>query len=244
MNEPTSHLGRLFEEAIAHYDALPDVPRFERLLVERHRRRAGLVIWSAAACLALIGGSAFAFNQQDTEDHRLAPAHSQVDGEADTTAVKTTEHRPDKTVPDGGRDPIDKTTVAEPATTEPHEEPATTEKQGTDHTTAPKNTEPKSTEPGDGETTTTDGTPWEWSVHQVYFTSDAEPPQEVFWGTANPGDKITIESEYGYTKVFADDGNGEWEAHITFEGAPVGVAFQVWVHAPYHDEVFSFTYLG
>jgi hypothetical protein len=233
MNEHTSRLGRLLDEATAHYNPQPDVARFEKMLMVQHRRRAGVVVWSAAACFALIGGTAFAFNQGTDDDHRLAPANSQVD-DSDSTAVKTTERRPDKTLPDGGHDPVDKTTLP----TVPKEEPTTTEKKkDKPKSTAPKNTEPKNTEPPTTEPH------YEWSVHQLKGSSDSEPPTEVFWGTANPGDKIKIESEYGFTKVFAND-NGEWEAHITFEGAPVGVAFTIWVHAPYHDESFSFTYLG
>lgn len=231
MNEHTSnqsHLGRLLDEATAHYNPQPDAARFERMLLAQHRRRKGVIVWSAAACFALIGGTAFAFNQQ-SDEHRLSPAHSVE--ESDSTEVKTTERRPDKTVPDGGDDPIGK-----PNTTEPKVETETTEKE------APKSTEPKTTEPEDDETTTTDGE-GTWSVHQMYGSSDAEPPTDVFWGTANIGDKIKVESAYGYVRVFAD-ANGDWEAHITFEGAPVGVPFQVWVHAPYHDEAFWFTYLG
>ena len=249
MNEHTpphsSHLGRLLDEATAHYNPQPDVPRFEQMLVVQHRRRAGMIVWSAAACFALIGGAAFAFNRGDDSNRRLSPAHSQAEN-TESTAVKTTDYRPDKTLPDGWRDPIDKTTVP----TVPKTEPPTTEKkkeapQSTQpKTTEPKTTEPKTTEPKpEDETTTTAAKADPWSVHQVYFTCDSEPPFEVFWGTANVGDKIKIESPYGTVKVFAD-ANGDWEAHIYFSGAPVGVPFEIWVHAPYHDEVFSFTYLG
>ncbi len=240
--EQQSHLGRLLDEATAHYQPQPDVARFERMLVVQHRRRAGFVVWSAAACFALIGGTAFAFNQQTDDNIRLAPAHEGFDDHSESTAVKTTEHRPDKTLPDGGHEPIDKTTL-------PTDPPTTEKKHETPHSTEPKNTEPHDTEPGDGdgEPTTTDGdgeTPYyEWSVHQLKGSTDAEPPTEVFWGTANPGDKIKIESPYGYTMVFAND-DGGWEAHITFEGAPVGVAFSIYVQAPNHDASFSFTYLG
>ena len=237
MNDHTSHLGRLLDQATAHFNPQADVERFERMLQVQHRRRAGMIVWSAAACFALIGGTAFAFNQQ-SDDRKLSPANSVHENELDSSFVKTTEHRPDKTLPDGGNDPIDK-----PKSTELAEETPTSEKKPEPpKNTEPKTTEPKTTEPDD-ETTTTDEEGSTWSVHQVRGSSDAEPPTEVFWGTANIGDKIKIESAYGTAKVFAND-VGDWEAHITFEGAPVGVAFQVWVHAPYHDEVFWFTYLG
>ena len=185
----------------------------------------------------------FAFNQQTDNDIRLAPAHEGFDDHSESTAVKTTEHRPDKTLPDGGHEPIDKTTLP----TDPKEEPTTTEKKKEPHNTEPHGTEPHNTEPGDGdgEPTTTDGEEhhYEWSVHQLKGSTDAEPVTEVFWGTANPGDKIRIESAYGSATVYAGDGGG-WEAHVTFEGAPVGVAFSIYVHAPEHDATFSFTYWG
>ncbi len=246
-NSPQSHLGRLFDEATAHYNPQPDVARFEGMLVVQHRRRAGMIVWSAAACFALIGGTAFAFNQQP-DDRKLSPANSSVEHESDSTAVKTTVHRPDKTTPhttnsDGGYDANGKP----PKTTEPKIETSTTEKvKEAPKTTEPKTTEPKTTEPKTTEPpapTTTDGEDSTWSVHQMYGSSDAEPTIEVFWGTANIGDKVKIESAYGTVKVFAND-VGDWEAQITFVGAPIGVAFQVWVHAPYHDEMFWFTYLG
>ncbi len=249
MNEHTSHLGRLFDEATAHYNPQPDVARLEQMLVVRHRRRAGMVIWSAAACFALIGGTAFAFNQQTNNELRLAPSQEGYDDHSESTVVKSTEHRPDTTPPDGGHEPIDKTTLpTEPKPTEPS---TTEKKKETPHNTEPKTTEPHNTEPpstephdGDGEPTTTEGEHhYEWSVHQLKGSTDAEPVTEVFWGTANPGDKIYIQSSYGYTFVFAND-EGQWEAHITFEGAPVGVAFPIYVQAPNHDAQFWFTYYG
>ena len=95
--------------------------------------------------------------------------------------MKTTEHRPDKTLPDGGHEPIDKTTLP----TDPKEEPTTTEKKKEPHNTEPHGTEPHNTEPGDGdgEPTTTDGEEhhYEWSVHQLKGSTDAEPVTEVFW---------------------------------------------------------------
>ena len=55
MNEHSSHLGRLLDEATAHYQPQPDVARFERMLVVQHRRRAGIVMRSlrdSYACLS------------------------------------------------------------------------------------------------------------------------------------------------------------------------------------------------
>ena len=44
----------------------------------------------------------------------------------------------------------------------------------------------------------------------MHFTSDAEPPTEVFWGTANPGDRIRFESAYGSATAYANDNdNGQ-----------------------------------
>lgn len=234
MNEPTTPLGRLLEEATRHYNPQPNVDRFERMLTVHHRRRAGLIVWSAAASLALVSGAAFAFNQGGDKS-RIAPAHSA--DESDSTTSETTINRPDTTKPDGGRDPIDKPTSTEGDDTstseKAHHEPKPTQ---------PKSTEPKTTEP-DEETTTTEGEEPTWSAYQLHGSSEADPPKEVFWGTANPGDKIKIESDYGSVMVFANE-HGDWEAHITFEGAPVGVAFQVWVLGPGHEVAFSFAYLG
>ena len=259
MNEHNSHLGRLLDEASAHYQPQLDVARLERILTVRHRRRAGMVVWSAAACFALIGGTAFAFNQQTNDEFRLAPAHEGFDGPSgsdhtESTPVKTTEHHPYTTLADGGHEPVDMTTLphnTEPPSTEPtttvkkYEPPYTTQPHTTEpHTTEPHTTEPPSTEPPSTEPTTTVGEPhYEWSVHQLKGSTDAEPVTEVFWGTANPGDKIYIQSSYGNTFVYAN-GDGGWEAHITFEGAPVGTPFGVYVHAPGHDQMFTFTYYG
>ena len=238
MNEntshPTSHLGRLLDEATAHFNPQPDVARFERMLQVQHRRRAGMIVWSAAACFALIGGTAFAFNQQP-DDRKVAPANSEHEHESDSTAVKTTVHHTETTSTES-HEPT--STEVHVTTTEHHEKPKTTEPPNTE----PKSSEPPSTEPHEDEPTTT-AVEHEWSVHQLKGTTDAEPPSEVFWGTANPGDRIRIESPYGSVTVYAN-GDGNWEAHVTFTNPPVGVAFQVTVHAPGHEATFYFTYLG
>ncbi len=240
MNEHTSdqsHLGRLLDEASAHYNPQPNVARFESMLHTQHRRRAGMIVWSAAACFALVGGTAFAFNQRPSEN-KLAPANSETQHGSDWTGVSTTEHHSSTTLAEHH----------EPSTTVHHDEsttaPPTTEK----HHEPPKSTEPPHNEPGttlphEGEPTTTEGHHYEWSIHQVKGSSDAEPPTEVFWGTGNTGDRIRFESAYGSGTAYPN-GDGNWEVHITFEGAPVGVAFEIHLFAPGHTETYWFTYLG
>ena len=111
MNEHTphnqSHLGHLLDEATAHYNPQPDVARLEGRLQVQHRRRAGMIVWSAAACFALVGGTAFAFNQQP-DDRKLSPANSGGEHESDSTMARTTEQHPATTISNATPD----TTVA------------------------------------------------------------------------------------------------------------------------------------
>ena len=255
MNEdtshPISHLGRLLDEATAHFNPQPDVARFERMLQVQHRRRAGMIVWSAAACFALIGGTAFAFNQQP-DDRKLAPANSEHEHGSDSTVVQTTEHHEPTTTEHhtATTEHHEPTTTAshEPTTTEVHVT-TTTEKKPEHHdSTVPPTTEHHEpttvpTTEHHEPTTTTTTEHHEWSAHQLRGVSDAEPVGDTFWGTTNPGDQITVESAYGSAQVFAN-GDGNWEAHVYFTNPPVGTPFPVTVHAPGHEASFTFTYLG
>ena len=66
----------------------------------------------------------------------------------------------------------------------------------------------------------------EFSAHQQKGSSSANPPYDVFWGTARPGAKITIASDFGGKQLTANS-KGGWEAKVYFEGAPIGKAFRV-----------------
>ena len=103
----------------------------------------------------------------------------------------------------------------------------------------PEKEEPKEEEPGEEE-------PEEvpWSVHQQYGSCGESPPYDVFYGTATPGTKIWIESKYGGTSVKAN-GDGHWEAKVTFYEVPAGKSFEIVVESSNgHRKVFPFTYTG
>lgn len=70
----------------------------------------------------------------------------------------------------------------------------------------------------------------EFSAHQKYGSSTARPPYDLFWGTATPGAKIFIESEFGSKQVTANS-KGGWEAKVYFPEAPIGKAFRVVVES-------------
>jgi len=70
----------------------------------------------------------------------------------------------------------------------------------------------------------------EFSAHQKYGSSSARPPYDLFWGTATPGAKIYIESDFGSKQVTANS-KGGWEAKVYFPEAPIGKAFRVVVES-------------
>lgn len=123
------------------------------------------------------------------------------------------------------------TTVEKPPVTEkPKETPPTTEKkvEQPPATDAPKETVPPVTEKPK-ETPPTTKPP----VEEVAFTalatygSCAEPvPYDVYYGTANPGAKVKVQSEYGWGYTYAD-ADGQWELRVEFPTAPVGTPFTV-----------------
>ena len=65
-----------------------------------------------------------------------------------------------------------------------------------------------------------------FNATQVHGSSTT--PADVFWGDATPNGEVKVFSEYGYT-IVAVDGDGNYEAHVAFEGAPVGVEFSLYV---------------
>lgn len=60
-----------------------------------------------------------------------------------------------------------------------------------------------------------------FTASQKHSTSDAEPPTNVYWGTAAPNTQVNVISEYGSTEVVAD-ANGNGETTVTFSKAPAG----------------------
>lgn len=84
----------------------------------------------------------------------------------------------------------------------------------------------------------------EFSAHQKYGSSAANPPYDVFHGTAKPGAGIVVESEYGSGRTEAD-AEGHWEIKVTFPEAPVGKGFKVVVESTDGGRaVFEFVHKG
>lgn len=82
------------------------------------------------------------------------------------------------------------------------------------------------TKPKEDTTTTTKADFVEFSANQVYGTCPSSPPFDVFWGTAQPGSKVTVTSDYGSGSVFAN-ADGGWEVRVEFPEAPADVFFLV-----------------
>ncbi|MCP3974994.1 MAG: hypothetical protein GY720_10935 [bacterium] len=70
----------------------------------------------------------------------------------------------------------------------------------------------------------------EFSAHQKYGSSSANPPYDVFYGTATPGAKIWVGSEYGDASTTANS-HGNWEVKVKFPEAPVKKAIRVVVES-------------
>ncbi len=63
---------------------------------------------------------------------------------------------------------------------------------------------------------------------QVYDVTDDEPPHSLYAGTAPPGHKVFVFSEYGESHVLADE-SGNWSLWVEFPGAPRGSSILVTV---------------
>ena len=59
-----------------------------------------------------------------------------------------------------------------------------------------------------------------------------DPPYDIYFGTAEPGSKVTISSEFGGATVKADD-KGNWEKKVIFAEAPYDKTFIVTVKDKY-----------
>ena len=259
MNDSHDHLmdgllGRLLDEAAASYEPLPDPARLQRL-VSPGRRRGAVMLFSAAACLAFMGGAALAIHNDGEPEQRLTPGGELSDR---TTTTGHKEEADEPLHPDEGE--LDPPKATEPKPTEPDgwDEPRPTEPKPTEPTepkptepTAPKPTEPKPTEPtAPKPTEPTEPKPteptepepvWPWSANQAYGQGSDSPPFDVFYGTAAPGAKIVIEAKWGRVVGYANE-EGQWELHITFPESPIGEPFKVWVVSGDHTELFWFTH--
>jgi hypothetical protein len=81
-------------------------------------------------------------------------------------------------------------------------------------------------------------------AHQKYGSCGEEVPYDIFYGTAQPGAKISASSEYGSNSTTAND-DGRWEMKVTFPDAPSGKTFNVKIKASTgQSKTFSFTNTG
>jgi hypothetical protein len=81
-------------------------------------------------------------------------------------------------------------------------------------------------------------------AHQTYGSCGEDIPYDVFYGSAEPGAKITASSEFGGNSTTADE-NGNWEMKVKFPDAPSGKTFKVKTKASTgQSETFSFTNTG
>ncbi|MFV1970512.1 MAG: hypothetical protein ACC683_05850, partial [Acidimicrobiia bacterium] len=67
-------------------------------------------------------------------------------------------------------------------------------------------------------------------AHQKYGSCSEEIPYDVFYGSAEPGAKITASSAYGGNSTVANK-NGKWEMTVKFPDAPSGKTFNVKIKA-------------
>ena len=66
----------------------------------------------------------------------------------------------------------------------------------------------------------------EFAAFSQFGSCSETPPYDVYYGTADPGTKVTITSEYGSGTAYAD-GEGNWEEQVFFPEAPYGQVFAV-----------------
>lgn len=66
----------------------------------------------------------------------------------------------------------------------------------------------------------------DFSAQATYGECSLDPPYDVYYGTAQPGSKVSITSEYGSGSTVAN-AQGHWEAKVIFGSAPPGKVFLV-----------------
>ncbi len=81
----------------------------------------------------------------------------------------------------------------------------------------------------------------EFSAFQKYGSCSESPPYDVFFGTGVPGTVVEIGSPYGGGRTVIGEAGG-WDMKVVFEGAPIGVTFEVVLETSAgHRMVFPFT---
>lgn len=81
-------------------------------------------------------------------------------------------------------------------------------------------------EPTTTTTTTKPPREIEFTAHNVYGSCEESPPYDVYWGTAQPGTPVYVESEFGGGVTEANS-NGDWEIKVFFPEAQAEKVFAV-----------------
>lgn len=82
-----------------------------------------------------------------------------------------------------------------------------------------------------------------FTAHATYGSCSFDPPYDVYYGTTQPGARVTITSEYGGGQVDAN-AEGQWELKVFFPEAPYGVVFAVKVKDELgNSKIFEFVSL-
>lgn len=77
----------------------------------------------------------------------------------------------------------------------------------------------------------------EFTAHNTWGSCAESPPYDEYYGTAQPGTKVTVLSEYGSASTTVE-GNGEWYVKVFFETAPYGKTFEVKAKDAFGTKIF------
>jgi hypothetical protein len=203
------------------------------------RRRFGFGVLIATAALVAVFAVVAALNMgSDTAEPTPTTA-----GVAQPPVVSTT--IPPTTVPPTTPPPATTVppTTAPPTTVPPTTVPPTTVPGSTVPPTTVPTTQPPTTQPP---TTTTEPTtttvppgPYPIRVTQQYGISSAPVPEELFFGTAEPGTDVVVSSDYGSAQGVADD-DGAWSVEVTFSDPPLDTPFPVTVEVGSSTFIYQF----
>jgi hypothetical protein len=107
----------------------------------------------------------------------------------------------------------------------------------------PPEDEPSEGTTSDGEQSTSEVSPPAVTFSAAGAAADDDPQARVYSGTATPGDRILVSSEYGQGGARADE-RGRWTIRVPFRDAPAGVSFRVTVENVNSGGTFDFDYPG
>lgn len=110
-------------------------------------------------------------------------------------------------------------------------------------TPVPPEDEPSEGTTSDGEQSTSEVSPPAVAFTAIGAVDEDDPIARVYSGTATPGDRIRVTSDYGQGGIRADD-TGRWLVRVPFRDAPAGVSFVVKVDNIDTGETFEFDYDG